>query len=70
MAVMAKSMWLAEEERLQALTSNAAVISIGGRQYRRLCQPSSAVYSGRWGAHLIEEPLYRAAVQGVVAARS
>lgn len=27
--------------------------------YRRLAQPSSATYFGRWGPHAIEEPLYR-----------
>ncbi len=28
-------------------------------RYRRLTQPSSATYVGRWGGHFIEEPLYR-----------
>jgi hypothetical protein len=63
MGVMAQAMWLAEEERLKALTSRAPLVSIDGRQYRRLSQPSSAVYSGRWGAHVVEEPLYRAVDQ-------
>ncbi len=28
-------------------------------RYRRLDQPSSATYVGRWGTHFVEEPLYR-----------
>jgi hypothetical protein len=59
MAVMATAMWCDEEERLQSLVSTAATVSLGAQQYRRLRQPSSAVYSGRWGAHVVEESLYR-----------
>ncbi len=32
---------------------------MNGDRYRRLDQPSSATYRGRWGDHHVEEALYR-----------
>lgn len=59
MAVMAEVLWLDEQERLEASVTSAERIEIGGRRYRRLAQPSSATYHGKWGAHEIAEALYR-----------
>lgn len=57
--VMANVMWFFEELRLQAAVTNDPRIVVDGEPYRRLSQPSSAVVHGLWGAHVIEEPLYR-----------
>ena len=59
MEVMADVMWLGEEHDLVDLVEDAPMITIGGRPFRRLSQPSSKIYSGVWGAHRIDEPLYR-----------
>jgi len=58
-SVVADALWLREEERLEAARTDAARILVDGEPYSRLGQPSSAVYHGRWGAHEVEEPLYR-----------
>jgi hypothetical protein len=58
-AIMADTLWLDEEGDLQDLATDDDEIDVDGERYRRLEQPSSAVYYGRWGGHRIAEPLYR-----------
>ena len=58
-AVTNDSLWLDEERDLQSLVTRADEVEVEGKRYRRLEQPSSADYRGRWGAHHVEEPLYR-----------
>ena len=57
--VMADALWIDEEDDLQDQTSDDDEVDVEGRRYRRLEQPSSAVYFGRWGGHWVEESLYR-----------
>jgi hypothetical protein len=59
MEVMADALWLREQQRLEARVTTDERVEIGGREYRRLSQPSSTTYHGKWGAHEIHEPLYR-----------
>lgn len=59
MAVVADVQWLVEQRRLERACTTAEVITVGGEPYRKLSQPSARVYQGLWGAHRIEEPLYR-----------
>ncbi|NVB39483.1 radical SAM protein [Pseudenhygromyxa sp. WMMC2535] len=59
LCVVADALWLREEQRLEAARTDAARIIVDGEPYRRMAQPSSRLYHGRWGAHRIEEPLYR-----------
>jgi len=59
MEVGAELQWLAEHRRLERACTTAEVIKVGGEPYRKLSQPSARVYHGLWGAHRIEEPLYR-----------
>lgn len=58
-AVTNDSLWLDEERDLQSLVTRADEVEVDGNRYRRLEQPSSAAYRGRWGAHPVQEPLYR-----------
>lgn len=58
-AVCSDTMWLDEEDDLQTLVTGADEVEVDGERYRRLGQPSSADYHGRWGAHHVKEPLYR-----------
>jgi len=44
---------------LDELVTDDDEVDIGGTRYRRLGQPSSAIYFGRWGTHEVKEPLYR-----------
>jgi hypothetical protein len=60
MEVVASALWLDSQVDLEALVTNDDEVDIGGTRYRRVNQPSSAVYQGRWGSHEIVEPLYRA----------
>lgn len=51
-----------EEERESELIDKVVEMlrrEVDGVRYRRMHQPSSATYHGRWGPHTIEEPLYR-----------
>jgi hypothetical protein len=57
--LMKDALWKDEDEDLDGLRTNAEEIEVEGRRYRRLAQPSSATYYGRWGEHKVEEPLYR-----------
>jgi hypothetical protein len=54
-----KMLWLAEELDLQEQVTHAEELEVGGQIYRRLEQPSSAIYHGCWGEHVVKEPLYR-----------
>ena len=62
-AVSNQALWLDEDQDLLSLVTDADEVCVEGTRYRRLEQPSSADYRGRWGAHHVEEPLYR--LQGV-----
>jgi hypothetical protein len=59
MSVVTEVLWLDEEQDLRALVTRDEEVEVEGRRYRRLEQRSSGVYYGRWGGHLVEEPLYR-----------
>ncbi|MCC7074908.1 MAG: hypothetical protein IT383_26595 [Deltaproteobacteria bacterium] len=41
--------------------TDAEEVDVDGKKFRRLEQASSGTYFGRFGAHLVEEPLYREA---------
>lgn len=58
-AVTNGALWLDEDLDLENLVTEAGEVSVDGLRYRRLRQPSSAEYHGRWGAHRVEEALYR-----------
>lgn len=58
-AIMRDALWQAEDGELQESTSDAEEVDVGGKRFRRLSQASSATYFGRFGAHVIEESLYR-----------
>jgi hypothetical protein len=53
------ALWSRADTQLRDAVTTAAEIEVDGDRYRRLDQPSSAIYHGRWGAHHIEEALYR-----------
>lgn len=57
--LMRKILWKREDDDLRESATDVDVIDIAGRRYKRLAQPSSATYHGRWGRHTIEESLYR-----------
>ena len=57
--LMRKILWKREDDDLRESATSVDEVEIGGKRYRRLEQPSSATYHGRWGKHSIEEPLYR-----------
>jgi hypothetical protein len=57
--VAREMLWLHEDQNLQGLVTSAAEIEVKDKRYRRLEQPSGAQYQGCWGAHDVEEPLYR-----------
>jgi hypothetical protein len=58
-ALSSDALWLTTDNRLRGAITTADEIEVDGCCYRRLEQPSSAIYHGRWGDHHIEEPLYR-----------
>jgi hypothetical protein len=47
------------DDDLQRMTTDDEEVEEEDGPYRRLDQPSSATYFGRWGPHAIAEPLYR-----------
>lgn len=53
------ALWSRADTRLRDAITTAEEIEVNGELYRRLDQPSSATYHGRWGDHDIEEALYR-----------
>lgn len=57
--LMRKILWKREDEDLKESATDAVEVEVDGVRYRRMQQPSSATYHGRWGPHTIEEPLYR-----------
>jgi hypothetical protein len=57
--VMADVLWADGDKDLKELATSDDEVEIDGQRYRRLEQPSSAIYYGRWGPHEVEEPLYR-----------
>ena len=59
LSVVADVMWILEQERLEAALCDEPRILIDGEPYKRLEQKSSRVYHGLWGAHVVDEPLYR-----------
>ena len=58
-AVVKDMLWRREDTKLRGAVTTAAEVEVEGRRYSRLKQASSAAYYGKWGAHEIEEPLYR-----------
>ena len=59
LGILQKVLWDAEEEDFEKSTTDAEEIEVGGKKFRRLSQASSATYFGRFGAHEVEEALYR-----------
>lgn len=57
--LMRKILWKREDDDLEGSATDAEEVKVGHKWYRKLRQRSSATYHGRWGAHTIEEPLYR-----------
>ena len=57
--VMTSALWIDAQQDLEALVTDDDEVDIGRTRYARMEQPSSAVYHGRWGSHVITEPLYR-----------
>lgn len=58
-SIMADLMWHIEEECIKSQVTHEPRVIVDGVAYKRLSQPSSAVYFGMWGGHHVEEPLYR-----------
>ena len=58
-AISSDALWLRTDNALRSAVTTADEVEVDGCRYRRLDQPSSATYHGRWGTHHIEEPLYR-----------
>jgi hypothetical protein len=61
MDVMSNALWIDEESRLKRSTVDAPFVMIGGEKYKRIKHKTSprTTYHGLWGAHQIQEPLYR-----------
>lgn len=58
-AVMADVMWEDEQQRLEEACADERELVVDGEKYRRLAQASSMLMHGLWGAHVVQEPLYR-----------
>lgn len=58
-AIVVEALYQDADRDLRGMITSAEEIEIEGHRYRKLDQPSSATYFGRWGSHFIEEPLYR-----------
>jgi hypothetical protein len=58
-AISSDALWLTTDNKLRRAVTTADEVEVDGCCYRRLDQPSSAIYYSRWGDHYIEEPLYR-----------
>jgi hypothetical protein len=58
-ALASDALWARADTQLREEITTAEQIEVNGDRYRRLDQPSSATYHGRWGDHHIEEALYR-----------
>ncbi len=57
--LLSEVLWKREDEDLRESVATTDSVQINGKAYKRLEQPSSATYYGRWGQHFVEEPLYR-----------
>lgn len=57
--IMREGLHRREGEDLQRMTTDDEELDEEDGRWRRLEQPSSATYFGRWGPHEIAEPLYR-----------
>ncbi|WP_052557628.1 hypothetical protein [Enhygromyxa salina] len=58
-SIVADLMWLCEQKRLEAARTTEPRITIDNEPYKRLQQESTCLYHGLWGAHVVDEPLYR-----------
>ena len=54
-----EAMWIDEQRRLDAARTTDENLEVGGEPYHRLTQPSTSIVHGFWGAHVVEESLYR-----------
>ena len=59
LGILQNVLWDAEEDDFKKSTTEAEEVEVNGKKFRRLNQVSSATYFGRWGAHEVEEALYR-----------
>ena len=59
LGILQDVLWNAEEGDFKKSTTDAEEVEVNGKKFRRLNQVSSATYFGRWGAHEVEEALYR-----------
>jgi len=57
--LMRDALWKDADTDIRESVTDADEVEVEGRRYRRMEQPSSATYFGRWGPHTIEEALYR-----------
>lgn len=57
--IMRDALWKSEDDDLRESVTDAEQVDVDGKKFRRLEQASSATYFGRFGAHHIEEALYR-----------
>lgn len=57
--IMRDVLWRDEDADLRDLVTDAEQVDVDGKRFRRLEQASSATYFGRFGAHHVEESLYR-----------
>jgi len=57
--IMKEVLWKKEDDKLRKAVSGANEVEIEGRRFRRLRQVSGTEYSSLWGAHWVEEDLYR-----------
>ena len=59
--VVGDILWLGEEQQLEDARTHAPLVEVGGERYCRVEQERhpETIYHGLWGAHRIEEPLYR-----------
>jgi len=58
-AIASDALWVRADDNLHKAITTAEEVEVDECWYRRLDQPSSATYHGRWGDHHIEESLYR-----------
>ncbi len=58
-ALASETLWQDADVDLREAITTAEQVEVDGCCYRRLAQPSSATYHGRWGDHHIDEALYR-----------
>lgn len=57
--IMQDVLWKDEDRDLRESVTDADEVDVDGKKFRRLEQASSATYFGRFGAHHVEEALYR-----------